>query len=171
MKYPSAKKFIITEQYYKRSRPNQSLAQYEAWRTKNPTVVRAIVKKDPALRNHPRLEREVVKHEVRELKLGYTKYKDRSKPSRAQVVYHFEMKLINNLWRIKNRIKVIIDFFVTLLLVILAILTSVFNVQGNSIYYPILLSFGIVFGLYVIYTYLLSNRTKQCLKIRKHKIP
>ena len=81
------------------------------------------------------------------------------------------MKLINNLWRIKNRIKVIIDFFVTLLLVILAILTSVFNVQGNSIYYPILLSFGIVFGLYVIYTYLLSNRTKQCLKIRKHKIP
>ena len=83
MKYPSAKKFIITEQYYKRSRPNQSLAQYEAWRTKNPTVVRAVVKKDPALRNHPRLEREVVKHEVRELKLGYTKYKDRSKPSRA----------------------------------------------------------------------------------------
>ena len=83
MKYPSARKFIITERYYKRSRPNQSLAQYEAWRTKNPAVVRAVVKKDPALRNHPRLEREVVKHEVRELKLGYTKYKDRSKPSRV----------------------------------------------------------------------------------------
>ena len=66
-------KFIIKEEYYKRTRPKESLAQFEAWRTKtNGTTIRAIIKKDPILKNHPKLEREIVKHEVRELKLNYT---------------------------------------------------------------------------------------------------
>ena len=94
MKYPSAKKFIITEQYYKRSRPNQSLAQYEAWRTKNPAVVKAVIKKDPVLKKYPKIEREAVKHEVRELKLSYTTYRDRSKPSKA----HNESKSKEPAW-------------------------------------------------------------------------
>lgn len=69
-------RFIIKEQYYKRSRPKESLAQFEAWRTKT-GVVKAVVKKDPVLRKYPRAEKEIVKHEVRELKLNYTDVKNR----------------------------------------------------------------------------------------------
>ena len=67
-------KFIIKEEYYKRSRPKHPLAQFEAWRTeKNGTTIRAIIRKDPILRKSPkRVVREIVKHEVRELKLNYT---------------------------------------------------------------------------------------------------
>ena len=72
-------KFIIKEEYYKRSRPKESLAQFEAWRTKtNGTTIKAVIKKDPILKNHPKLEREIVKHEVRELKLNYTNHDKRS---------------------------------------------------------------------------------------------
>jgi hypothetical protein len=70
------------------------LAQYEAWRTKNPVVVKAVIKKDPVLKKYPKIEREAVKHEVRELKLGYTKYKDRAKPSKA----HEESKSKEPVW-------------------------------------------------------------------------
>ena len=72
-------KFIIKEEYYKRSRPKESLAQFEAWRTKtNGTTIKAVIKKDPILKNHPKLEKEIVKHEVRELKLNYTNPNKRS---------------------------------------------------------------------------------------------
>ena len=83
MKYDVAKKFIIKETYYKRSRPNQSLAQFEAYRTRNPTIVKVTIKKDPILKKYPKIEKEAVKHEIREVKLHYTKYRDRSKPSKA----------------------------------------------------------------------------------------
>ena len=94
MKYPAAKKFIIKETYYKRSRPKQSLAQFEAYRTKNPTIVKVTIKKDPILRGHPRIEKEAVKHEIREVKLHYTKYRDRTKPSKA----HQESKAKEPAW-------------------------------------------------------------------------
>jgi hypothetical protein len=83
MKYESAKKFIIKEQYYKRSRPKESLAQFEAYRTSKPAVVKVLIKKDPVLKKYPKVEKEAVKHEIREAKLTYTKFKDRSKSSRA----------------------------------------------------------------------------------------
>ena len=71
-------RFIIKEQYYKRSRPTQSLAQFEAWRAKkNGTTIRAIIHKDPLLKLHPRIEKEIVKHELRELKLNYTDVSNR----------------------------------------------------------------------------------------------
>jgi len=95
MKYPTAKKFIIKEQYYKRSRPNQSLAQFEAYRpTNNTDIVKVIIKKDPVLKKYPKIEREAVKHEIREVKLHYTKYKDRTKPSKA----HEESKSKEPAW-------------------------------------------------------------------------
>ena len=63
-------RFIIKEEYYKRSRPKESLAQFEAWRTKtNGTTIKAVIKKDPILKNHPKLEREIVKHEVQRTKV------------------------------------------------------------------------------------------------------
>jgi hypothetical protein len=94
MKYDAAKKFIIKETYYKRSRPKQSLAQFEAYRTKNPTIVKVTIKKDPILRKYPRIEKEAVKHEIREVKLHYTKYRDRTKPSKA----HQEAKAQEPAW-------------------------------------------------------------------------
>lgn len=94
MKGISAKKFIIKEQYYKRSRPKESIAQFEAYRTKNPAIVKVIVKKDPVLKKYPRIEKEAVKHEIREAKLLYTKFKDRTKPSRA----HQESKSKEPAW-------------------------------------------------------------------------
>ena len=102
MKYDAAKKFIIKETYYKRSRPKQSLAQFEAYRTKNPTTVKVTIKKDPILRNHPRIEKEAVKHEIREVKLHYTKYRDRTKPSKA----HQESKLKEPAWLRKEVAKI-----------------------------------------------------------------
>ena len=93
MKYDAAKKFIIKETYYKRSRPKQSLAQFEAYRS-SPTTVKVTIKKDPILRNHPRIEKEAVKHEIREVKLHYTKYRDRTKPSKA----HQEAKAKEPAW-------------------------------------------------------------------------
>jgi hypothetical protein len=73
-------RFIIKEQYFKRTRPKESLAIFEAWRTKNNgTTIRAVIKKDPILKKHPKIEREVVKHEIRELKLNYTDVSKRGK--------------------------------------------------------------------------------------------
>jgi hypothetical protein len=76
-------KFKISEQYYRRSRPKQSLAQFEAWRTPQGNV-EGVIRKDPILRGHPKLEKEIVKHESRELKLTYTKFSDRSDPKRME---------------------------------------------------------------------------------------
>lgn len=95
MKYDAAKKFIIKETYYKRSRPNQSLAQFEAYRpSNNLTTVKVTIKKDPVLKKYPRIEKEAVKHEIREAKLTYTKFKDRQKTSKA----HDESKTKEPAW-------------------------------------------------------------------------
>jgi hypothetical protein len=55
------------------------------------------------------------------------------------------------------RIKVIIDSAITLLLLVAFILTSVFSVPDHSIIYPILLVCDVIFGIYIIYTYLFSK--------------
>ena len=68
-------KFVIKQQYFKRSRPSQSLAQFNAWR--EGTTIKGVIKKDPILKNYPRIEKEIVKHELRELKLNYTDVSNR----------------------------------------------------------------------------------------------
>lgn len=71
----------IKEVYYKRSRPNKPLASYtqtlERYKNKpGGKIVKAIIRKDPILKNYPQYEKAVIQHELSEMKLrskGYSK--------------------------------------------------------------------------------------------------
>ena len=60
----------IKQQYYKRSRPGKPPIEYRAWGNRRTGEVhRVLIKKDPVLKKHPKLEKDMMKHEMVEIKL------------------------------------------------------------------------------------------------------
>lgn len=65
-----AKAVKIKQRYYGRSRPGKPPIEYQAWGNRKTGEVHSVlIKKDPALKKHPKLERDMMKHELAEIKL------------------------------------------------------------------------------------------------------
>ncbi len=60
----------IRQVYFKRSRPGEPPIMYKAWGKRSTgRVTEVLIKKDPALKRYPRLEKAMMKHEMAEIKL------------------------------------------------------------------------------------------------------
>ncbi len=60
----------IRQEYFKRSRPGEPPIMYKAWgKRSNQRVTEVLIRKDPALKRHPQLEKAMMRHEMAEIKL------------------------------------------------------------------------------------------------------
>jgi hypothetical protein len=83
-------KVKIKEQYFKRSRPGSPPITYNAWGNRRTGEVhRVLIKKDPALKAHPKLERDMMHHELVEIKL---RSKGMSEPQAHKIAMSKERK-------------------------------------------------------------------------------
>lgn len=106
-------KYTVRESYYKRSRPDESPMKNSVevrWYTQKPSrsnklskpkkvwlpQVKMTVKKDPILKKYPKIEKEGMKHELREMKAIW-KYRHLNKTERGDKA-HKEAKAKNPSW-------------------------------------------------------------------------